>query len=68
MGGKKSYATEHAQMGIRVHEFHGLSHFAEFVHPAPGLKLQQLWDGGNRCVPGVACVPTSCMRCTTMRC
>ena len=31
-------------------ELHNLSVFATCVHPAPALKLQQLWDQGVRLV------------------
>jgi hypothetical protein len=44
-GLRPSFAADHAAMGIRCHEFHGLSHLAEFVHPAVAVRLQQLWDG-----------------------
>lgn len=42
--GPKPYVSEHAQWGVRVEEFHGLSKWAKFVHPAPAFRLQQLWD------------------------
>eukprot|EP00955_Chlamydomonas_euryale_P066540 359586-Chlamydomonas_euryale.AAC.17 len=45
VSGRRSYAVDQATMGIRVTELHGMSVFAEYVHPAPALKLQQLWDG-----------------------
>jgi hypothetical protein len=35
---------------VRVDEFHGLSPFAKYVHPAAALRLQQLWDSGNKLV------------------
>jgi hypothetical protein len=34
----------------RIDEFHGLSPLAKYVHPAAALKLQELWDGGNKLV------------------
>eukprot|EP01025_Chloroclados_australasicus_P047856 TRINITY_DN539_c0_g2_i1.p1 TRINITY_DN539_c0_g2~~TRINITY_DN539_c0_g2_i1.p1 ORF type:complete len:520 (+),score=85.72 TRINITY_DN539_c0_g2_i1:290-1849(+) len=40
------YGLEQAQMGVRVLEFHNLSEYAAYVHPAAALKLQQLWDAG----------------------
>lgn len=41
----------HPQLALRrIDEFHGLSPFAKFVHPAAALKLQELWDGGNKLV------------------
>jgi hypothetical protein len=33
-----------------VGEFHELSPFAAYVHEAPAIKLQQLWDDGNELV------------------
>eukprot|EP00803_Ostreobium_quekettii_P004131 evm.model.scf_1618.3 EVM.evm.TU.scf_1618.3 scf_1618:19296-21016(+) len=47
---RRNYGMEQLQMGVRVDEFHGLSVFATYVHPAPALKLQQLWDEGVRLV------------------
>ena len=50
LDGRRNYGMEQLQMGVRVDEFHRLSVFAAFVHPAPALKLQQLWDEGVRLV------------------
>ena len=50
LSSKKSYAIDQGKMGVRIDEFHALSVFAVFVHPAPALKLQQLWDDGNALV------------------
>lgn len=47
---KRNYGPEQAAMGVRVNEFHALSPFAPFVHSAPALKLQNLWDAGNELV------------------
>lgn len=47
---KHNYGMEQLQMGVRVDEFHKLSSLATYVHPAPALKLQQLWDEGVRLV------------------
>lgn len=47
---KHNYGMEQMQMGVRVDEFHKLSSLATYVHPAPSLKLQQLWDEGVRLV------------------
>lgn len=47
---REHHGLTHVQWGVRVDEFHGLSVFAQYVHPAPALKLQQLWDSGNRLV------------------
>ncbi|KAL4853841.1 hypothetical protein ACK3TF_005216 [Chlorella vulgaris] len=51
-GGASSrhYGLEQLEWGVRVDEFHTLSPFARYVHPAAALKLQQLWDSGNRLV------------------
>jgi hypothetical protein len=46
----QSFAVEHSQWGVRVGEFHQLSPFAVYVQPAAALRLQQLWDGGNKLV------------------
>lgn len=46
----KHYGLEQLEWGVRVDEFHGLSPFAKYVHPAAALKLQQLWDAGNKLV------------------
>jgi hypothetical protein len=51
--GRVSYGVEQAQLGVRTDEFHDLSIFAEFVRPAAALKLQMLWDQGNRRVHDV---------------
>eukprot|EP00798_Chlamydomonas_sp_ICE-L_P004868 gene4868-34629_t len=48
--GQKNYGLEQGQLGVRIEEFHELSPFAVFVHPAPAIKLQQLWDSGKRLV------------------
>ena len=37
-------------MPCRIDEFHGLSPLAKYVHPAAALKLQELWDSGNKLV------------------
>jgi hypothetical protein len=42
--------TEQAALGVRINEFHALSSFAPYVHAAPAIKLQQLWDDGNELV------------------
>lgn len=49
-GERHDYGFEHLQMGVRVDEFHKLSPHAVYVHTAPALKLQQLWDEGIRLV------------------
>ena len=36
------------QWGVRVDEFHELSTAAPYVHPAAALKLQHMWDAGDR--------------------
>jgi hypothetical protein len=46
----RHFGLEQLEWGVRVDEFHGLSPFARYVHPAAALKLQQLWDAGNRLV------------------
>lgn len=46
----KHYGLEQLEWGVRVDEFHSLSPFAKYVHPAAALKLQQLWDAGNKLV------------------
>lgn len=46
----RHFALEQTEWGVRVDEFHGLSPFAKYVHPAAALKLQQLWDSGNKLV------------------
>ena len=33
---------------MRVDEFHELSTAAPYVHPAAALKLQHMWDAGDR--------------------
>ncbi|KAK2078923.1 hypothetical protein QBZ16_002613 [Prototheca wickerhamii] len=48
--GLKHQGLEQLEWGVRVDEFHGLSPLAKYVHPAAALKLQQLWDQGNRLV------------------
>ncbi|GAX76211.1 hypothetical protein CEUSTIGMA_g3655.t1 [Chlamydomonas eustigma] len=48
--GRVSFGVDQAQLGVRTDEFHDLSVFAEFVRPAAALKLQMLWDQGNRLV------------------
>ena len=35
------------ERGVRVDEFHSLSHCAPYVHPAAAMRLQTLWDTGN---------------------
>jgi len=47
---RHNYGMEQLQMGVRVDEFHKLSPHATYVHPAPSLKLQTLWDEGVRLV------------------
>ena len=42
------FGLEQLEWGVRVDEFHSLSPFAKHVHPAAALKLQQLWDSGNK--------------------
>eukprot|EP00798_Chlamydomonas_sp_ICE-L_P029262 gene29262-12505_t len=44
------FGGEQHALGVRVDEFHELSVFSPYVHPAPALKLQQLWDSGVRLV------------------
>lgn len=48
--GRPSFASEQAQLGVRVQEFHALSTFAAYVRPAAAIRLQMLWDRGNRLV------------------
>ncbi|KAL6779827.1 hypothetical protein ACKKBG_A13895 [Auxenochlorella protothecoides x Auxenochlorella symbiontica] len=48
--GLKHHGLEQLEWGVRVDEFHSLSPLAKYVHPAAALKLQQLWDAGNRLV------------------
>ena len=48
--GLKHQGLEQLEWSVRVDEFHGLSPLAKYVHPAAALKLQQLWDQGNRLV------------------
>lgn len=48
--GLKHHGLEQLEWGVRVDEFHCLSPLAQYVHPAAALKLQQLWDSGNRLV------------------
>lgn len=47
---KRDHGVEQRMLGVRTDELHGLSVFARYVHPAPALKLQQLWDTGVRLV------------------
>ena len=51
--GKVNYGAEQAQLGVRVAEFHALSVMAQYVRPAPAIKLQTLWDRGNRWAGGL---------------
>lgn len=44
---KKHFGMEQVNWGIRVDEFHNLSSFAPYVHPAAAMKLQTMWDAGN---------------------
>lgn len=44
------FGLDQLEWGVRVDEFHGLSPFAKYVHPAAALKLQHLWDSGNKLV------------------
>ena len=46
----KHYGLDQVQWGVRIDEFHSLSPFAKYVHPAAALRLQQLWDTGNKLV------------------
>ena len=46
--GKNNFGAEQAQLGVRVAEFHALSVMAPYVRPAAAIKLQTLWDRGNR--------------------
>lgn len=48
--GRRSFGSDQAAAGVRVSEFHSLSPFAAYVHPAAAIKLQQLWDEGNELV------------------
>ena len=48
VSGRYNFGAEQAQLGVRVNEFHSLSVMAPFVRPAPAIKLQALWDRGNR--------------------
>jgi len=41
-------AGAQVQWGVRVDEFHELSTAAPYVHPAAALKLQHMWDAGDR--------------------
>eukprot|EP01026_Neomeris_dumetosa_P022400 TRINITY_DN19301_c0_g1_i4.p1 TRINITY_DN19301_c0_g1~~TRINITY_DN19301_c0_g1_i4.p1 ORF type:complete len:461 (-),score=65.66 TRINITY_DN19301_c0_g1_i4:187-1569(-) len=49
-GERHNYGVEQAQMGIRINEYHNLSQYDPYVHTAPSLKLQQLWDNGVKLV------------------
>jgi hypothetical protein len=62
-----SNGVEQAQLGVRTDEFHDLSKFAEFVHPAAAIELQMLWDRGNRRVHEVTSLKASVVYCMALR-
>lgn len=47
---RHDYTKEQEEKGVRIAEFHSLSRQARFVSPDGALKLQQLWDSGNKLV------------------
>eukprot|EP00887_Chlorella_sp_A99_P002535 scaffold6.g2535.t1 len=63
----RHFAMEQTEWGVRVDEFHGLSPFAKYVHPAAALKLQQLWDSGNKLVSLLDDVSWEALACLDAR-